>query len=89
MYDTNPGLSAFVANGALLPRASGASDLPLRHSSLVKFRSPTNLERKFVLPSGREVSGMGIPEGITLIAGGGFHVGKSSEKILFALIQWR
>lgn len=48
-----------------------------------------NLERKFTLPSGREVSGMGIPEGITLIAGGGFHVGKSSEKIRFALIQWR
>ncbi|EIM83239.1 uncharacterized protein STEHIDRAFT_141068 [Stereum hirsutum FP-91666 SS1] len=71
------GLSAFVANGALLPRASGASDLPLRHSSLVKFRSPANLERKFTLPSGREVSGMGIPEGITLITGGGFH-GKST-----------
>ncbi|THH15108.1 hypothetical protein EW146_g5315 [Bondarzewia mesenterica] len=69
------GLSAFVANGAVLPRASGASDLPMPGNIVVKFQSPPNLQRSFMLPNRGRVDGMAIPEGITLIAGGGFHVG--------------
>ncbi|KAI0070298.1 hypothetical protein K474DRAFT_1632027 [Panus rudis PR-1116 ss-1] len=73
----NQGLVAFVRNGAILPRASGVSDLPLQESHVVSFQSPPNLERTFVLPNGGEIRGMGIPAGITMVAGGGFH-GKST-----------
>ncbi|WP_255456076.1 ABC-ATPase domain-containing protein [Corynebacterium sp. NML180780] len=69
------GLVAFVADGANLPRASGASDLPL--SGGVPFRSPEPLRVTFDLPSGRTVTGMGVPEGLTVIVGGGYH-GKST-----------
>ncbi|HDH96874.1 MAG TPA: ATPase, partial [Proteobacteria bacterium] len=41
------------------------------------FKSPKSLEVAIELPDEREVVGMGIPEGITLIVGGGFH-GKST-----------
>ncbi|MFD2829675.1 ABC-ATPase domain-containing protein [Corticicoccus populi] len=68
-------LTAFVANDAILPRESGVSDRPLK--SAVRFISPVNFEVHLTLPSGRTVSGMGIPEGITLIVGGGYH-GKST-----------
>ena len=36
-----------------------------------------NLKLTLNLPSGKRVSGMGIPKGITLIVGGGYH-GKST-----------
>lgn len=68
-------LVAFVADGAMLARRSGASDLPLPDG--VPFRSPSSLREKFALPSGRKVKGMGVPEGVTVIVGGGFH-GKST-----------
>ena len=68
---------AFVGNGALLPRASGASDEPMDDSRVVAFQSPKNLERTFTLPHRGPISGMGIPAGITMVAGGGFH-GKST-----------
>ncbi|KZT22694.1 hypothetical protein NEOLEDRAFT_1119310 [Neolentinus lepideus HHB14362 ss-1] len=71
------GLVAFVANGAVLPRASGASDKPMKGDHLVKFHSPKDLEHVFTLPNRGEIRGIGIPAGITLIAGGGFH-GKST-----------
>ena len=74
-------LVAFVADGALLPRAHGASELPLRGDGVVPFDSPDSLRVSLsLLHSGegpREISGMGIPEGVTLIVGGGFH-GKST-----------
>ncbi|KAA1471598.1 hypothetical protein DENSPDRAFT_859040 [Dentipellis sp. KUC8613] len=70
-------LSAFIPNGAILPRASGSSDLPLSGSDVVKFVTPPSLECIFELPHRGEIRGMGIPEGITMIAGGGFH-GKST-----------
>ncbi len=78
-------LIAFVANGAILPRESGASDRPMASREAVPFRSPSSLEVTFRLPhpidapGGRQhiLSGMGIPEGITLIVGGGYH-GKST-----------
>lgn len=69
------GLAAFAANGSVLPRKSGISDLPLKDS--VPFVSPASMERAFRLPHRGEVKGMAIPEGITLIVGGGYH-GKST-----------
>lgn len=73
---TTRGLVSFVADGALLPRRSGDSDLPLTDGG-VPFRSPDVLKTSFDLPSGRRVAGMGVPEGITVIIGGGYH-GKST-----------
>ena len=74
-------LVAFVADGALLPRAHGASQLPLRDEGVVPFESPSRLRVSLPLLHPGEghpaVSGMGIPEGVTLIVGGGFH-GKST-----------
>ncbi|MCB9267750.1 MAG: ABC-ATPase domain-containing protein [Lewinellaceae bacterium] len=68
------GLVAFVANGAMLPRASGIDPRPLEGG--LPFHSPGNLEVEIQLPN-RKVIGMGIPRGITLITGGGYH-GKST-----------
>ncbi len=68
-------LVAFVANDSILPRKSGVSDAPMKDA--IKFRSPEPVETTFNLPSGRAVTGMSIPEGITLIVGGGYH-GKST-----------
>ncbi len=68
-------LAAFVANGAILPRMSGVSHLPLKQA--VPFKSPNSLEVTLTLPHHGPITGMGIPEGITLIVGGGFH-GKST-----------
>lgn len=67
-------LVAFVANGALLPRASGIDPRPLE--SGLPFKSPDNMVVEVQLPN-RKVSGMGIAPGITLITGGGYH-GKST-----------
>ncbi|MGP9582769.1 ABC-ATPase domain-containing protein [Brachybacterium sp. AOP42-C2-15] len=70
------GLVAFVGDGAILPRRAGDSDLPLADGA-VPFASPSSLRVEFSLPSGRCVSGMGVPEGVTVIVGGGYH-GKST-----------
>ncbi|MDO5131906.1 MAG: ABC-ATPase domain-containing protein [Eubacteriales bacterium] len=69
------GLCAFVADGAVLPRESGVSDLPMRGA--VPFYSPESLRVEMDLPHAGRVTGMGIKRGITLIAGGGYH-GKST-----------
>ncbi|WP_152345740.1 ABC-ATPase domain-containing protein [Brevibacterium sp. CFH 10365] len=71
------GLIGFVGNGAVLPRTSGDSDLPMRSSDAVAFTSPPELEHTVDLSSGRSVTGMGIPRGVTVIVGGGYH-GKST-----------
>lgn len=68
-------LVAFVANGAVLPRKSGVSDKPMTGS--VPFESPKSMERTFHLPHRGDITGMAVPEGITLIVGGGYH-GKST-----------
>jgi len=68
------GLLAFVADGAMLPRASGVDQRPLPNG--IPFQSPESLRIKVQLPN-RSLSGMGIPKGVTLIVGGGFH-GKST-----------
>ena len=69
------GLVAFVANGSILPRESGVSARPLRDGK--KFISPQTLEVEFDTPNRGKIKGMGIPKGITLIVGGGYH-GKST-----------
>jgi len=66
---------AFVADGSVLPRRSGIDDRPLL--SGIPFESPPTLKKTITLPNSGEVSGMAIPEGVTLIVGGGFH-GKST-----------
>jgi predicted ABC-class ATPase len=71
------GLVAFVADGALLPRRSGVDDRPLEESAVVLFCSPDSLRVDVELPNAGTVTGMGIPIGVTLIVGGGFH-GKST-----------
>ncbi len=68
--------AAFVANGSHLPRASGVSDLPLKGKA-VEFESPGDFTETVMLPHRGKVAGMAIPQGITLIVGGGFH-GKST-----------
>ena len=66
------GLVAFVINGAILPRASGAKDTVLK-SGGVPFKSPPSLEVSLQLPHRGEVRGMGLRSGISLIVGGGYH----------------
>ena len=68
-------LIAFVANNSILPRESGVSQKPLKDG--IKFISPKNLEVEFKTPNRGLIKGMGIPRGITLIVGGGYH-GKST-----------
>ena len=70
------GLVAFVVNGAVLPRRSGVDDRPLVAGS-VPFRSPASLQVELTCPNAGKVVGMGIPQGVTLIVGGGYH-GKST-----------
>ena len=69
------GLVAFVADGAILPRASGVDDRPMKDA--LPFASPEEDRVSLTLPDGRSISGLGIKKGITLIVGGGYH-GKST-----------
>lgn len=69
------GLVAFVANGAVLPRKSGVSSLPMKDA--IPFASPESMEVTLSLPHKGALSGMGIKKGVTLIVGGGYH-GKST-----------
>jgi predicted ABC-class ATPase len=83
------GLIAFVADGAVLPRESGASDRPLTKKA-VAFSSPESCRITIPVPNpiphphlldgqdpSNSITGMGIRRGVTLIAGGGYH-GKST-----------
>ncbi|MBN6811728.1 ABC-ATPase domain-containing protein [Kocuria marina] len=70
------GLVAFVAESAVLPRASGHRDEPLARGA-VPFETPPELRVELELEDGSTVSGMGIPEGVTVVVGGGYH-GKST-----------
>lgn len=71
------GLVGFVADGAILPRRSGVDDRPLDQPGVVEFSSPESLRVSVDLPHRGRVTGMGVPEGVTLVVGGGFH-GKST-----------
>ena len=68
------GLCAFVPDGAVLPRASGLSEKPLEGA--VPFTAPEEMAVTFDV-CGKQIRGMGIPKGVTVITGGAFH-GKST-----------
>lgn len=68
-------LVAFVADGAILPRKSGVSSQPMKDA--VAFASPQEMAVTLQLPHKGAIRGMGIPKGVTLIVGGGYH-GKST-----------
>lgn len=68
-------LIAFVADGAVLPRESGAVSHPMKNA--VAFSSPESMAVTLTLPNHGKIRGMGIKKGITLIVGGGYH-GKST-----------
>ncbi|MBD0267633.1 MAG: ABC-ATPase domain-containing protein [Cyanobacteria bacterium Co-bin8] len=70
------GLVAFVADGAVLPRRSGVDERPLEDQA-IPFQSPATLRVTLDCPQAGPISGMGIPQGVTLIVGGGYH-GKST-----------
>jgi predicted ABC-class ATPase len=70
-------LVAFVADGAVLPRATGVDPRPLTEGRVVPFETPESLKMKVELPNRGTITGMGIPKGVTLIVGGGYH-GKST-----------
>ena len=79
------GLVAFIADGAILPRSSGASDRPLSRERAQPFRASASLRVSIPIlhPVSRDgrltcsLTGCGIPKGVTLIVGGGYH-GKST-----------
>ena len=70
-------LVAFVADDSILPRRSGVDERPLAGSGVVPFHSPESLAVTLILPHRGSVRGLGIPKGVTLIIGGGYH-GKST-----------
>ena len=70
-------LVAFIADNSILPRRSGTSDEPLDKNLAIPFKSPESLLTEIDLPHSGKTKGMGIPKGITLIVGGGYH-GKST-----------
>ncbi|MEM6996026.1 MAG: ABC-ATPase domain-containing protein [Myxococcota bacterium] len=65
------GLVAFVREGSILPRQSGVSSQPL--AGAVAFRTPDEMRVELSTLHHGPVVGMGIPAGVTLITGGGFH----------------
>lgn len=69
------GLTAFIANGSILPRATGVSQKPLKNA--LPFVAPPSMSVTLNLPYAGSVTGMGIKSGVTLIVGGGYH-GKST-----------
>ncbi len=69
------GWVAFLAEGSLLPRRSGVDDRPLPGG--VPLTAPPSLRAEVTLPHAGTIAGLIIPQGVTLIVGGGFH-GKST-----------
>ena len=78
-------LMAFVADQAILPRKSGVSDKPMPSEQAIPFASPESMRVTMELPNPvhtkegtvKSINGMGIPKGVTLVIGGGYH-GKST-----------
>lgn len=65
------GLVSFIGDGSILPRRCGSCWEPLRDA--IPFESPPSMRVEIELPTGRIVSGMGIPRGLTLVTGPAFH----------------
>jgi len=76
-------LVAFVGDGALLARESGASERPMPREHALPFESPEAFRVEIEVPHadagmpGRVWRGMGVPRGVVLLVGGGYH-GKST-----------
>lgn len=71
-------LVAFIPDAAILPRRSGVDDRPLpAQNQPIPWQSPASLRLEFDRPNQGNTTGTGIPNGITLIVGGGYH-GKST-----------
>ncbi|MCK5685722.1 ABC-ATPase domain-containing protein [bacterium] len=70
-------LITFIEDGSCLPRLSGIDPRPYGGNNMIPFMSPEKFRISIELPNSGEITGMGIPEGITLIVGGGYH-GKST-----------
>jgi predicted ABC-class ATPase len=70
------GWIAFAADGSRLARRSGEEDSPLG-ASCIPLEAPAGAAAEVVLPHAGTIRGLAIPEGITLLCGGGFH-GKST-----------
>jgi predicted ABC-class ATPase len=83
--DTLAGLDlvAFVGEGAVLPRKSGASEDPMLAERALPFDPPAAFRVEIEVPHadagapGRVWRGLGIPRGVVLLVGGGYH-GKST-----------
>jgi predicted ABC-class ATPase len=71
------GLVSFIADNSLLPRRSGIDPRPMPEKEALRFQAPAEYRVRLDLPNKGPVDGMGIPEGVTLIVGGGYH-GKST-----------
>lgn len=71
------GLIAFIGDQSVLPRVSGSSQQPLGEEIAIPFVAPETLRFEFKLPHAGRIRGLGIPAGVTLIVGGGYH-GKST-----------
>lgn len=74
---TELNLVTFVADNSILPRESGISQKPMPKKEAIPFKSPYSLKTTIETPNHGPITGMGIPEGVTLIVGGGYH-GKST-----------
>lgn len=73
-YLKSNGYCVFVANGSILPR-EGSTDFPMANA--IPFLSPPDMCITIPFSDGTAISGMGIKQGITVIAGGGYS-GKST-----------
>ncbi|MBE3557575.1 MAG: ABC-ATPase domain-containing protein, partial [Firmicutes bacterium] len=71
------GLLAFIADRSLLARESGVSDKPYSKADAIYTQAPDSLAVTLTTPHAGSLRGLGIPVGITLIVGGGYH-GKST-----------
>ncbi len=69
------GLIAFVADGSVLPRRSGAVDQPM--AGAVVLRAPDTMRVRMTAPHAGVVEGLAVRPGVNLIVGGGYH-GKST-----------
>ncbi len=69
------GLIAFLAEGSVLPRRSGADPRPL--TAALRLQVPDALAVELQAPHAGSLRGLGIRTGVTLIVGGGYH-GKST-----------
>jgi predicted ABC-class ATPase len=76
------GLVAFLAEDSVLPRRTGADARPL--ADALPLEVPDSLAVELEAPQAGRLVGLGIPVGVTLIVGGGYH-GKSTLLAALAL----